>query len=113
MRCLFLVDQLVSARDFILSVLLVNDERFGSLCKRLLQLLQRIFRFGGLAGFNEVRQAACQMLDVSLHTKILGRALVVLAEIFDGSLLDRHKMSRRITESIQSVNLWYTLTAHL
>jgi hypothetical protein len=49
------------------------------------------------------------MFDVRFEAEVFRSTLVVLAKIFDGSLLDWHrKMSRRIAELSAFVNIWYT-----
>ena len=103
-----LVHEFEAARNFALSVVGVQDVCLGCLGQRLLKLGQGFFYFVGFAFLDQVGQRAGQMLHVGLQTKIFRRTLVVLAEIFDGGLLDWHrKMSRRIPNIGPIVNIWY------
>jgi hypothetical protein len=110
LRVLFLVYQFERARNLALRIVRVQNVCFCSFCEDLLKFPKRFFRFGRFSFFHQVGERAGQVLHVNLHTKVLGSTLVVLAKIFDGSLLNWHrKMSRRIPKFSESVNIWYTL----
>ena len=77
----------------------MDDGVLRGLAEGLLELLEELLGFFGLAVLQKRLEMAVQGLEVGLHAGVAGRAALVLAQIFDGCVFIRHREWTKYTEA--------------
>ena len=95
MARLFARDGLHGLRRDAASLVYVDHVALGSLRSSLLKLVDHSERFRLLAFLNQAFKLLDQGFDVGLFTQITRGAALVLAQIFDGGVLVRHRFAAK------------------